>query len=67
MDVIHRPITEIKAYLTGSYWRVWGTKPATGRENNLKYWEGKNFNLWHFFTGINICFDPVNEKDATLS
>lgn len=44
-------------------------KQGCNRKGNkdVKYWEGKIFNLYHFFTVINICSGPVNEKDAALS
>lgn len=42
-------------------------KAATGREKRMPNIGGKIFNLYHFFTVIDICSGPVNEKDAALS
>lgn len=44
-------------------------KQGCKRKGNedVKYWGGEIFNLYYFFTVIDICSVPVNEKDAALS
>lgn len=43
-------------------------KAATGKKISMSDIEGgKMFNLYHFFTVVDICSVPVNEKDAALS